>query len=581
MSSPRRLLSEVGGVAKLRVARRSLPGQPGGSRDRAVVLFAALVVISIGALVGTTVIYFSEAERAAADVTVRKTQARAMAWSGVQAVMAELASQRDGLVSGEKPKVTERWTAPAPDAERGPRWGYRIVSVHGAMVQSEMGRLCINASSEEMLEKVGFPKEVAGRIVAAAKTRKFSSVTELLDVEGVTATMLWGGSGGGEGPVDQSPTMVAGAAESTSGTPASRAGETTVPTSGRAPLPLAERLTVFSFDPDVQVGLGSRASEAAGIRRINLNTPWSDRLGDAIERRWDKGVADAIKGMMQGGDRFESIADIVKKMRALGLKPQDWLEGLDALTCSADEYRVGLVDLGTAPAEVLACVPGISEEAAAEIVFRREKLDDVRRKTIVWPVLEGILKEGEFEQACGCLAMRSMQWRVVIEGGVMPTEEGAGASPARGRRQFPGGEQEEAALKDRVVLEAVIDVSSKRARVAYLREVTMLALAGDLAEVATERERAKNEAEGTDIAPATVDSGMPTAAAPPGTDVRPSGLEMDTELDMPDLDMRAEAKEVGASAVERGGEEVAGRAPSGAAPAQEGKDLRVGRWRAG
>ncbi len=93
---------------------------------RGSILVLSLLVVTIGSLVGTSIIYYAGADRRAADMGVRRVQARAMAWSGVQAVMAELSKQREALIEGEAPTITEIWIAPA--------------AVQGASVAVNLGR---------------------------------------------------------------------------------------------------------------------------------------------------------------------------------------------------------------------------------------------------------------------------------------------------------------------------------------------------------------------------------------------------------------------------------------------------------
>ncbi len=172
---------------------------------------------------------------------------------------------------------------------------------------------------------------------------------------------------------------------------------------------------------------------------------------------------------MERGEKFEKPSTIVKKLRELKVEPKDWVEVMDAFTTNPDQYRLGAVDLLTAPAPVLECVPGITPEAAEAIVARREKLDSARRGTPAWPVLEDIMKPEDFEKAVDFLTSRCAQWRVVVEGGVFP-EASDGTTAERGPDWEPSGGStasellpQAPPLLDRVVLEAVVDVSSRRA----------------------------------------------------------------------------------------------------------------------
>ena len=80
-------------------------------RDRGTILLAVLVVITISALAGTTAMYFGEAASSAARVSLKRTKSRALAWSGMQAVMAELADQRDDAPYIYRRQRTDRITA--------------------------------------------------------------------------------------------------------------------------------------------------------------------------------------------------------------------------------------------------------------------------------------------------------------------------------------------------------------------------------------------------------------------------------------------------------------------------------------
>ncbi|MCW5775906.1 MAG: helix-hairpin-helix domain-containing protein [Phycisphaeraceae bacterium] len=406
---------------------------------RGTVVFAVLVVITLGALAAATVLVSADASIAEAEVTVTRAQTRALAWSGVQVVMAELSSQRDALLDGRSPRITEEWELFTDEAGR--RWMVRLVDLGvpgGVPIVSESGKLDLNTATEAMLALLpGVGDALAKRIVEARAERPLASVDELLSVEGFTPEMVYGEDAGAAG-----------------GSLASEG----------ASLPLADLVTVFSFDPNVQSGAGDDPLRHRGRKRVNLNQAWSDSLRGALVERFGEGVAQAVEQIMKNGTEFKSESDFVRVMRFFQVPPADWAEALDALCTSDDDYLLGRVDLNTAPAEALACVPGIDAAMAEEIVAARERLDDSARKSVAWPAAEGIVPEAEFQEAVPWLTTRAMQWRVRVEAGVAPAESvvGPGDAPA---------------LVQRMVLEAVIDVSSQRPRVAYLRDVTLLPLA--------------------------------------------------------------------------------------------------------
>lgn len=559
---------------------------------RGSILVMSLLVVTIGVLVGTSIIYYSGADRRAAKLGVQRVQSRAMAWSGVQVALAELGKARDALLEGEGPEITERWMTPAGEQAGRSReqWGFRVLSAGTSPLVSEMGKLDVNSATAEMLAKLpGVSAELAGRIVAKREQRRFTSVAELLSVEGVTTALLYGGEDsapeadelksqdgapnaavapGADAPVSDAATSVSGAGGGSG---------------------LSRYLTVYSFDPEVQVGFGAKASESAGKQRININVAWSDELGQAIKDRFDEGVANGVKGLIERGEKFEKPSSIVKKLREFRVEPEGWVEVLDAFTTNPDQYRLGAVDLLTAPAIVLSCVPGITPEAASDIVARREKLDPTRRGTPVWPVLEGIMKPEEFEVAVDWLTSRSLQWRVVVEGGIFPEGEDGGLTTSLnmgsdatvGDRWDRGGVQP---LRDRVVLEAVLDISSLRARVAYLREVTLLPTARLLAVADAARE---DREQGFDQKPTGTEERASEVTEESSPDA--SHTELDRQalapqrLDEEDGGARAGGQDEGSGS---GGVDD-GSAPAGSQEARApgappaARDRRIGRWAPG
>lgn len=339
-------------------------------------------------------------------------------------------------------------------------------------------------------------------------------------------------------------------------------------------LPLADLVTVFAFDPNVQSGAGGDPLRHRGRKRVNLNQTWSDSLRSALVDRFGEGVAQGVEQIMKNGTEFRSESDFVRVMRFFQVPPGDWAEALDALCTSDDDYVLGRVDLNTAPAEALACVPGIDEAMAEEIVAARERLDESQRTSVAWPAAEGIVPEEQFQEAVPWLTTRAMQWRVRLEAGVAPAESWVG----------PG---DEATLGQRMVLEAVIDVSSQRPRVAYMRDVTLLPLARRL--YAGRAESAQDEwpdeepdpLEDPEVSAAA--SGLPPLewerwATDEPTRMSPSSTASGRESTGADpvagVDGFGYDGESGAEAVSGGGPRASGveAAPSA------GGDPRIGRW---
>ena len=580
---------------------------------RGVVLLTVLVVVTVGALIGTTALYLADARIASATATLKQTQSRALAWSGVQGVMAELLTQRDLLLLGDTPRITDEWMLFATGAVSGGAGGggggggrggggrgvVRVMPIgpDHERIMSEAGKLDVNHATAEMLAQLpGVDDALAERIIAA-RGSGFASVEQLLKVEGVTPALLYGGPDGDEAYPLQGDEPLAFQGE--------------VPMADGPGQPLIDLLTVFSFEPNVQLGLGDDGGDHRGVRRININTPWSDRLGEAIERRFNADIANGVKRVMERGTTFKKDSDVIRVLRLFKVEPEDWVEILDVFCTTPDPYRLGRVDLNAAPEEVLASIPGVDRAAATWIVSVRERLDSQTRQSVVWPVLEGILSEEQFEQAVDYLTTRSMQWRVRVEAGVLPADVAFGgvsvgdsggvnlASVDEDQIGLTllepgamgggiGGAMGEDGLRDRVVLDAVVDVSARRPRIAYLRDVTQLATAMRLRALAAEMggdelmgtggvgDEMENGGEWMDEAglALTDDPGM----APSMDDGLDSGMEAERAMDAGAPNDTPHSPTLSEPGADSAGSGVTG---GSGGEVDEGRDRRIGRWTSG
>jgi hypothetical protein len=410
--------------------------------------------------------------------------------------------------------VQDEWTLFTD--ESGRRAVARLVSdTEGRSLVSEAGKLDVNTIPEAVLKLVpAIGPEIAPRIVSARTSAKFLSVGQLAQIEGLRNAFV--PPAGEEGTTNGSE-------------------DAFVPPQDDVPeAPLSASLTVFSFDPNVQAGMGRNAESHTGVRRISLGGKWSERLGRAITDRFDENAANVVKSLLEQGTKFEKDSDIVKVLRRFNVPAEDWAEVLDAFCSDAGPYRLGRIDVLNAPQSVLACIPGIDSAAAEQIVLRRSKLPPEQRMSLVWLVSESILTVEQFEQAIDLLTTRTLQWRVVVEAGFVEagSDEGTDSPP----------------LIDRVVVEAVIDVASERPRIAYLRDISMAAAAqafGPVNSGSAEAEPAKR----------------PPASATPAVPV--SSVSGDRQDGTPRAESPAQPT-----------------APP-PAPAADEKDPRLGRWTSG
>ena len=84
----------------------------------------------------------------------------------------------------------------------------------------------------------------------------------------------------------------------------------------------------------------------------------------------DQGIAERIVNHRDTQGLFQNI-DAIKDVKML--TPQDFIGIVDKITLKDGEIRSGLININTAPPEVLALLPGMDPEKALAIVARREE----------------------------------------------------------------------------------------------------------------------------------------------------------------------------------------------------------------
>ncbi|HYE01751.1 MAG TPA: hypothetical protein VD963_00810 [Phycisphaerales bacterium] len=453
------------------------------SRPRGMVLLVVLLALVVGALAASGAAYVADAQRGAARTSARLAQSRALAWSGVQAVMAELAEQRSELLRGGEPTIRASWTLPEPDGHAGPARVFRAVPVRGRLVQSEPAKLDLNAATGPMLAQLGpLGEGRAARVVAGRAAGRLTSTEELCAVAGLERAQFARARGAPDEAADAAP--------------------------GRAPA-LCDLVTVFAFDPAVQAGAADPT--ATGQPRLRLEPEVLESVGRALEDALGAEAAPAVPALLKQLGAVTTPGQLARLLAGQGVDQKLWPLILDLLAVPADPFAAGRVDVLRAPVAVLACIPGIDAEGAQRLVRVRDGLDERARTTPAWLVLEKVITPEQFVEAADFVTCRSLQWRVVVEGGFQAAR--------------PTGEPPDAAgetpLTDRVVLEAVIDVAAPRPRVAYLRDITLMPIAERLEEEARQRRlagRAEIEEEPEAATEADAESDTPAADGRPFED---------------------------------------------------------------
>lgn len=438
------------GAATGRTPRRGVSGRaawPAASRSgaRRGLVLPLVLLVGLGLLlVAASAASLAGAERVGMDQVRRQAESRLVARSALAAVQAELAGARERILDGravELPDELVLWD------EDGRLAVVRLLPVDDAGVRasSEAARLDLNTVTAERLVATGFVDEILAEAIVAERGRRgtFASVDELLDVPGVSPLRLYGEARlfGDEGGVD----MAASSASGASGSGFAAIDEA----------PLAELLTVHAWEPELQND---------GRLRIPIGTEWSDELGRRLDERFGEGTSAFVKPVFDRGDGFADRRAIVDFLVQLGADVDEWGDPLDALSYTEGVFGFGRLDLNRASEAAIASLPGVDATTAAELASVREELSDDERRTWWWPVTRELVEPEVFAGFADLVTNRSWTWRVRIEAGFVDTEapDGPIANPVR--------------------LEAVVDLSEPRPRLAFVRDVTLLGAVAQIME---------------------------------------------------------------------------------------------------
>jgi len=415
-------------------------------RRHGVIVLVVFVIISGAALIMTSLSFLGRAEMRSAARVGRAEQAQSLAWSGVQAVMAELDAQRQEMLDGRDPQLTDSWSLYGTGTERG-MIQLLPVGPDDELFLSESAKLDVNLADVESLAKFDalLTPELAQAIVAARQARpggRFDSLADLLEVRGVTAERLWG-------PLGKVRVQRAAASESDPDAHfEGRLRHLERGISGPAPRGLADVLTVFSIEPVIQT---------TGRYRININAKYDDRMHRRIARRYGEELADTVRRFRENEpDRVITEKQWYELLSLTEEEGRQADEYLDGFCLDEEKYAQSRVDLNRAPVEVLAALPGLDLDLATALVAGREGLSERDRAGLTWPMTSGVLTAAQWAAAAPRLTWRTSAWRVRVLGRVLV------------------GEDEKVEIAAEYVYEAVIDLSSPQPRVAYLRDITML-----------------------------------------------------------------------------------------------------------
>ena len=130
-------------------------------------------------------------------------------------------------------------------------------------------------------------------------------------------------------------------------------------------------VTVYSREPNTQID-GTPRVNIAARGQAGLQTALQNALG-----------ADRASQITQRIGRNATFTSVLQFYTGSGMTADEFAKVADALTVSADPYVQGLVNVNTASATVLACLPGIGVNNAQSLVTYRQTHPD-QLATVAW-----------------------------------------------------------------------------------------------------------------------------------------------------------------------------------------------------
>ncbi|MGB9625521.1 MAG: type II secretion system protein GspK, partial [Phycisphaerae bacterium] len=94
------------------------------------------------------------------------------------------------------------------------------------------------------------------------------------------------------------------------------------------------------------------------------------------------------------------------------VQPADMPAIMDRLTADSSPIQVGLINVNTAPREVLLTLPDLTEAEADAIVAARQALSADAKKTPAWLLMQGVVPPEKFAKIGKYITARSLQFTI-------------------------------------------------------------------------------------------------------------------------------------------------------------------------
>jgi type II secretory pathway component PulK len=243
-------------------------------------------------------------------------------------------------------------------------------------IRDEASRLNLNSANQDMLLALtDMTQDLAASIVAwrspadnvssggaestyylllnpsyNCKNSPFETIDELMLVAGATRQIVYGEDTNLNGVLDPG--------EDTSG-------------DGSLDRGIFPYVTVYGKQPN---------TSADGQPRINVNSAGGSALSDLLRNSVSQ---DRLYPMLDAARRLRPFGNILDFYVKLRMTPEEFTPIADRLTTSTQTNLTGLINVNTAPAEVLMCLPGLDQNDADALVQARSGAN-VDLTSIAW-----------------------------------------------------------------------------------------------------------------------------------------------------------------------------------------------------
>ena len=193
--------------------------------------------------------------------------------------------------------------------------------------------------------------------------------------------------------------------------------------------------------------------------RININNPSIDLSTLDLPQQ----TVLFLEAKRKLNEPITSIIDIVeasvtvteagniKRDYESGIKKEDLFNLMNLFTTDSREFRTGLVNINTAPANILVQIPGIDENLATTIISTRNTITIEKQSSLAWLLETDIIDIEQFKELEPFLTARSFQFHVQVIGYGLPS----------GRYR---------------TIEAIVDLIGTAPKIIYLRDLTKLGI---------------------------------------------------------------------------------------------------------